>query len=128
MTRFKMLGRLSALCGALAIVVLTAGCPLLQPNPCNGFDADDNNKCTTDTCEVVDGAATAVHTPVDCGDKICNPADGECVDCLTDADCDQGLCSEGAGHVCVECLLDANCDDNNECTTDTCTNATCEHT
>lgn len=75
--------------------------------PCqtNG-DCNDNDACTTDTCN----SGTCVHTPVSCND---NDA------CTTDT-CDSLL---GCQHSAT------NCDDGNPCTVDACNPLTgCEHT
>jgi len=110
-TPARAMSRLGRLCGVFGVLLFSwggffAGC---QTSVCDSFDPDDGNACTEDSCDDVDGVATAVNTPVDCGDQTCNPADGACVDCLADADCDPGFCSEAGGNVCVECLLDVQC-------------------
>ncbi len=140
-TWVRSVSRYGILCGVLALVPLNmGGCilGLFQPNPCRNFDADDANACTTDTCEVVEGVATAVNTPVDCADQVCNPADGECVDCVTAADCDDAdactadTCADGNtcayADVADCCNADADCDDSDACTTDTCTANVCANT
>ncbi len=123
-------GRWGTLGGVFCTFICCLG--LSQTGPCFGvcanFDASDGDPCTVDTCEDVDGTATAVHTPEDCGDQVCNPDDGECVDCVVDADCAEGFCSELGGNICVECLNDTHCDDDNDCTDDACDTAQCTHT
>jgi hypothetical protein len=81
----------------------TAGTPL---------NCNDNNPCTTDTCDPVTGCQ---HTPITngtaCTDgNVCNGAEI----------CQAGTCTAGTP---------LNCNDNNPCTTDTCDRATgCQHT
>ncbi len=168
MTSFKTVGdtklntllrgvtRFGTLCGVLAIVALTVGCPFGRQDPCNGFDADDGDPCTTDTCELDEsGAPVAVNTP---GDAGCCDAAADCNDddvCTTDA-CDvaegetTGTCSNaavdaccnddaecGADEVCEanacvpavepECTVAADCDDADACTTDACTDGVCSN-
>ncbi len=124
---------------ALAVavmVVVVPGCNIIFPpaNPCTGFNVDDGNPCTVDTC-VVDsnGAATAVHTAVVCSTGVCNETTGECVECNTNADC-------GTDDVCATYMCDTNntcvvtyttngCDDGDDCThTDVCSIGVCEGT
>lgn len=123
--------RWGTLCAALALLPMLAGCPALNPDPCRSANCDDNNACTTDTCDSSTGAAVCSNTPVDCGAQVCDPADGSCVDCLADADCAAGFCLTGAtaaDNTCVECLADADCDDGNACTDDACTGNACVNT
>jgi len=66
-------------------------------------DCTNDNECTEDSCDDVDGC---VHAPVNEG-----------MDC-TDAQDQAGTCTNGA---CLpDCLTDADCDDGDPCTTDTC--------
>jgi len=117
--------RFGTLCGVMVVMagLNMGGCIGGLFSPCNGFDASDGNACTVDTCEEVDGVATAVHTPKDCGDQVCDPTDGACVDCLTDDDCAQGFCSEAGGNVCVACVLDSHCAAGQVCTNAQCVGA-----
>lgn len=79
---------------------------------------DDGDGCTVDSCDAAAGCTT---TPVECeGGAVC--VDGECACiCASDADCDDGdacttvVCAECA---CVSAPVD--CDDGDECTIDTC--------
>jgi hypothetical protein len=127
--------RFGTLCGVLAILTFTTGCPGLF-GPCANFDANDDNLCTDDSCEEVAGVATAVNTPVDCADQVCNPADGECVDCVAAADCadDGDICTAeacGADNTCSSsaiagcCATAADCDDSDLCTDDACVDNNC---
>ena len=72
----------------------------------NSARCNDNNACTTDTCDANNGC---VHTAVSCDDSNA---------CTTDT-CDA---NNGCAHTAISC------DDSNACTTDTC-NATngCQH-
>jgi hypothetical protein len=128
------------------------GCPAGQ-KPCNGAciptdgccqdtDCNDNNLCTTDTCDT--GTHTCVHDEVDCDDNnactidSCDPQVG-CVHvddpncgggCSSDAECDDAnACTDGR---CVDGLCEHNpisCDDGNPCTADSCDQANgCQHT
>ncbi len=88
-------------------------------NPC-GVSCDDNDACTTDTCDFVSGSTWVCnHTGVFC----CGKPDGTActIDaCTTGATCTSGVCGGGTA---------LNCDDNNICTTDTCNTVTgCVHT
>lgn len=79
----------------------------LPPPPCQtNSDCNDNNACTTDTCN----AGTCSHTAVSCDDG----------NACTDDACDS---INGCTHTAH------NCDDGNPCTTDTCNPLTgCAHT
>jgi hypothetical protein len=89
-------------------------------------DCDDQDACTTDTC---DPATGCVYTPVDCDDDdactvdICNPATG-CV--YTPVDCDdQDACTTDSCDPATGCVYTpVDCDDDDACTTDTCDPAT----
>ena len=113
MALIKVLGRVGTLFSVLAIVAMTAGCPF-NNDPCNGFDvADDDDPCTTDTCDVVDGEATSVHTAIaDC----CEAAS----DCADDDACTIDVCANinsttGAG-TCTNTAVGQNCcNDNDDC-------------
>ncbi len=153
MTRFGIFGRFGTLCGVLAMVLLTTGCP--QPtDPCTGVDTDDGDPCTTDACAPdAAGAAAVTHTPIencceiaaDCDDSnacttdACTEIDattgaGTCAHvsvgsdcCNEDSDCAAGeICSNNA---CITpgCAVDADCDDSDACTTDACTDGVCSN-
>lgn len=95
--------RVGALCGVLAMVMLTAGCPVQPPCEVNA-DCDDNNGCTTDVCD--NGI------------------------CIATADCDGDHCIiSGNNETCVECIATSECNDNDACTTDVCdASGTCTNT
>lgn len=87
-----------------------AGC---KTNP----DCDDQNPCTTDTCQLQHCSYTSNTTA--CAD------DGD--PCTADI-CAVGACTHPDNKTCA-CKLDAQCDDKNVCTDDHCTAAhQCEHT
>ncbi len=115
-------------------------------------NCDDNNACTTDTCNTASGC---VHTPIVCNDNntcttdTCNTATGcvytpnancgACGVCLGNADCPSGMvCTAGIECLpwcdCPQCTVCAGqcvpgCDDNNACTIDALDPATgCKHT
>ncbi len=84
------------------------------------ISCDDDDACTVDTC---DAAAGCAHTDIEC--PLCSTCvDGACEEfdgCASDADCDDGEpCTTEA---CVDCLCestDVDCDDRDPCTTDSC--------
>ncbi len=91
---------------------------------------DDDDECTTDTC---DPATGCVYTPIACNDNNectvdrCDPSVG-CVytpiECNDSDACTVDMCDPDTG--CVHAPV--NCDDNDACTTDTCDPATgCVH-
>ncbi len=93
-------------------------------DPCDPdtVDCDDQDSCTTDTCDPQIGC---VHTPVDCHDNdacttdSCDVANG-CLNIPVDCDdadaCTTDTCDAVAG--CQYVAVD--CDDADACTTDTC--------
>src|SRR4029077_1560013 len=105
---------------------VTNGTSCSDGNVCNGVETcqagacvagtalncNDNNVCTTDTCDPVAGCQ---HTPVtngtSCSDgNVCNGVET----------CQAGACAPGTA---------LNCNDNNPCTSDTCDPvAGCQHT
>ena len=90
-------------------------------------DCDDDNLCTTETCDV--GARTCVYDSVDCDDgsactdDTCEPATG-CVNTTITCDdenaCTDDTCDVAAG--CVFTLFDVPsvCDDSDACTDESC--------
>jgi len=99
-----------------------AGCNFV-PKDCN-----DNNDCTTDKCELVNGVATCSSTPIDCNDAnectvdscvagVCEYTQNSCddSDLCTDDVCD-------AVNGCVNTAIEVAkiCNDDSLCTTDTC--------
>ncbi len=92
---------------------------------------DDNNACTVDTC---DPAAGCVHVPIEtddhnaCTTESCNPATGVV---STPIICNDGsACTADSCNPATGCVYTPiNCDDNNACTSDSCDPATgCVHT
>lgn len=99
------------------------------------LDCDDNDACTTDSCNATTGCSsvpTAVAAGCDdglycTGVESCNTTTGACVD---------GVDPCAAGQVCLEptdictaaCTSSATCNDNNVCTVDTCTSGACLYT
>ena len=111
-------------------------------------DLDDQNACTLDTCNYLEGKA--VHTLMSCDDgdastlDTCNPSTGDCLfsSCLDDNPCtidydDGGECVHPAlcrdDEVCVEGLCEFRCEghdecaDNNPCTVDECIQGVCQN-
>ncbi len=71
---------------------------------CTGVVCDDNNPCTTDTCDPTTGCVYTNNTAVCDDNNACTSGDV----------CSGGTCQGTA----------INCDDNNACTTDSCNTAT----
>ena len=123
MTSFKYLGRLGTFCGVLAMLAFTTGCPFAQ-DACDGFDVDDDNPCTTDSCDFDDnGDPVAVNTPIE---DCCQTA----ADCNDNNACTIDACSDiddtGAGN-CTNTAVGQNCcNDADECDAgEVCTNNQC---
>ncbi len=74
-------------------------------------DCDDNNPCTTDSCDPATGACS--HEAVDCS--------GQNTECAT------YTCNATDGQ-CMPMFSDVACDDDNDCTADTCEAGTCMNT
>lgn len=117
----------------------------------NGVACDDGNPCTVgDTCQ---NGVCQPGGPKDCNDNdvcttdTCDPTTGQCVHtaitgcCRNDSECnDSNVCTndtcDQTTHTCVNvpitgcCQNDAQCATNNPCSTDTCdqTTHTCVHT
>jgi hypothetical protein len=105
-------------------------------------NCDDNNQCTTDSCNTTTGLCDHVDnvTPT-CNDNnqctvdSCNPTTGLCqhIDnvtptCNDNNACTQDSCNTTTG-LCQHVDLAPNCDDNNVCTIDSCNTTTglCDH-
>jgi hypothetical protein len=110
-------------------------------------DCDDNNACTTDTCDLTlpgcnedELAACCINTPdctspADCDDvnacteDVCT-AQGCCenptLECEDDNSCTTDTCNPATGCVFTpDCSSPADCDDGNACTEDVCTAQGC---
>jgi hypothetical protein len=90
------------------------------------LDCDDQELCTTDSCDSVSGCA---NVPVECpAGEICDSTDGLCKpepDCTVDADCDDGFFCNGVETCDVatgtcQAGTPPDCDDGVDCTVDTC--------
>jgi hypothetical protein len=98
--------------------------PILDCQAGTALDCDDQNLCTTDSCDPVAGC---VFTPVECpAGEQCDPADGLCKmppECTVDTDCDDGMFCNGA-ETCDAGICQPgtppDCDDGVVCTVDTC--------
>lgn len=103
------------------------GCSAGTPLNCN-----DNNACTTDSCNAATGCAT---TPVTCNDNnvcttdSCNPATGCAttpVVCSDNNECTNDTCDPVTG--CAFSNRTGSCtDDGNACTSDVCNAGACTH-
>ncbi len=107
-------------------------------NDCDGqtddLACDDNNKCTTDSCDPNSGkCSTAPAVNCDDGNQCtmdsCNPKDAQCGHEASTGSCDDGdkctvgdTCKLGATGLpqCTTGTAAANCDDANPCTDDSC--------
>lgn len=134
-TLVRGVSRFGAFCCVSAMVVFIAGCPTVTPDACTGFDDDDGDDCTVDTCVVADdGTPSAVNTPLDCDDgDACT--DDTCADGVCSNDAIAGCCADDAdcaatetciANACVTtCAGDAECDDSDACTSDSCVDSLC---
>ncbi|MFT5429573.1 MAG: hypothetical protein ACI9OJ_000244 [Myxococcota bacterium] len=129
---------------------LPDGFPCNDDNPCTGEyntclagqcsntppDCDDNNECTTDSCEPGVGCVSSdVADNTACGtDEPCWVSracqTGDCVGgaspCEDDDNCTVDACEPGAPGSPVECSNTPNtCEDGDECTEDECNAAGC---
>ena len=130
---------------------------LLRIRPTGPKDCDDNNVCTTDSCNPQSGCAhVAANGPCDDG-SLCTSADacangvcaGQAVNCDDNDPCTQGSCQpqtgcaqtpkdgpcggDGACFTSGTCVAGVcqgqpkNCSDNKACTLDSCANGVCLH-
>lgn len=100
-------------------------------------DCDDQNVCTTDTCNPATGCE---HEAPDCDDNVactvdsCDPIGGFCTHDATDALCDNAIFCDGAEFcdVLLGCQADVpvDCNDGLDCTVDACNETTdqCDNT
>jgi len=104
------------------------GCPPpVQDIICTADNAatecDDEDPCTTDTCEIAAGETEGVcSSEAACEDDHCT--DDGCVECIADDECDDDVdCTTdacGDDGVCTFTADDAACDDTDDCTDDSC--------
>ncbi len=104
----------------------TLGCT--TDSQCN-----DNNACTTDTCDPATG--TCIHTPISCHDTnlctedSCDPAIGcifRQITCPTGMYCDPATSNcVGCIGYCGACTTDSQCGSNNACVTNSCVAGYC---
>jgi len=113
-------------CGTCGTVCAGDACntPVCSQGTCGttAVVCNDNDLCTTDTCDVVQGGC--VFTPIA---NCCHDAT-ECDDgdvCTTDT-CEGNRCVHTAVANC--CHDDSECNDGDTCTTDTCVNHQCVST
>lgn len=110
-------------------------CELASGNCLAGIvlDCDDDDVCTVDSCDSVDGCSNVARNCDDsnlCTVDSCDTGLGclhEPIDCTDDDLCNgTEVCNPGTG-LC-QSGIDLDCDDNSDCTLDTCNPATgCEH-
>ena len=131
-TRTRAMSRLGALCGVFGVLLVSwggffQGCqPPPAPNPCEtASDCDDDNGCTTDTCDVTSG--DCAHTDLCDADHcltISNAAGQEikaCVECINADQCDPGQVCDGGQCVAeAACTADADCAAGQVCTNGQC--------
>ncbi|MEC8024970.1 MAG: hypothetical protein VX223_13630 [Myxococcota bacterium] len=97
---------------------------------------DDENPCTTDTCNPIGGQCTSTPNSASCDDgddctvddKCFNGscAPGEILDCSDDNDCTKDACVPG-GLSCIHTPINGVCEDGNLCTFgDTCAAGQCQ--
>lgn len=110
-----------------------------DPVPCDtGADCDDDNECTTESCEEGECAFLAVTAGTECDGGVCNgstgsPACARCIDDVggegQDTGCPAGApqCRIDGEAVCVGCRSGNDCDDGNDCNVDTCTEGECHY-
>ncbi|MEK6675241.1 MAG: hypothetical protein AABZ47_06250 [Planctomycetota bacterium] len=89
-------------------------------------ECNDNNICTTDTCNAT-GLCVNANNTVPCNDGLfCTLTDvcgnGSCVG--SGNRCPGQQCNETTD-TCVDCSANADCNDNNPCTNDVCQSGTC---
>jgi hypothetical protein len=100
---------------------------------CADVICDDDDVCTNDRCDYVDG--TCEFTPVACddGDPCTEDACDPVLGCIS-TPVEDGTACGSRGWVCVagkcviECESPEDCDDGNKCTQDRCDFGACEHT
>lgn len=97
---------------------------------CNPTDCDDNNVCTTESCNA-QGACVNTNNSVGCNDgSACTANDtcgggacnGQAISCNDNNACTSDSCDVASG--CVNADISSGCDDNNACTADSCSPAT----
>ncbi|MBW1808752.1 MAG: VCBS repeat-containing protein [Deltaproteobacteria bacterium] len=86
-------------------------------------DCDDDDACTEDSCNEVDGSC--VNTRVPRPGQEGPPGDLTCDNDLDD-DCD-GYTDQDDVASCLGCVIDDDCDDENPCTNDSCMGMICEN-
>jgi len=111
-------------CTALFCIPILMG--IQCPQTCAMTDCDDNDACTTDTCDESSGTPVCSNDATTCpANQTCDPADGVCkaTACTDDAGCDDDDACNGA-ETCVATVCTAgtavDCSDGDLCTTDVC--------
>jgi len=104
-------------------------------------DCDDDNECTTETCDSRECVGDTVPAGDECTGGFCSgipgmESCGACFDTAAGNEIDQGCPAEAPvcdmsqlPPVCTGCTVNTDCDDAIDCTTDTCSGAgVCVHT
>src|SRR5213078_2473876 len=99
-------------------------CVGIRPICATSADCNDQNPCTSDSCQ----AGVCQYTLI-AGCRLCSTA-ADCDDqnaCTTDS-CNGGVCHNTRIAGCTPCSTAANCNDGNACTVDTCDAGVCHNT
>lgn len=100
------------------------GAPSVCDECFEDIDCDDGDDCTTDTCSNNACGHTTAPQGTTCLTGVCSSG-GTCVECVEDANCgpDGPLCDTQTNS--CYCAADADCDDDNECTSEVCSQGHC---
>src|SRR2546426_617552 len=98
-------------------------CVGVRPTCATAADCDDQNPCTSDSCN----AGLCQYTQI-AGCRLCSTA-VDCNDqnaCTTDS-CSGGVCQNTAMAGCTPCTTASDCNDGNACTIDSCNAGACHN-
>lgn len=125
-TLVRGVSRWGTLCGVLAVVMFSTGCPpVVMPRCTIDADCDDGNFCNgVETCVIQNNTGTCEDGAAPCPDgETCNEEADRCENCTTNEDCadddacngietcTDGRCADGTA---------VDCDDAVACTDDSC--------
>lgn len=103
------------------------GTPSICEQCFQDVDCDDGDDCTTDTCSNNTCSHASATSGTECLTGVCNGV-GSCVECMQDEDCGpEGPLCNTETNTCY-CAVDLDCDDQNECTSEVCTQGQCAFT